>query len=66
MLHRGNCSVRATTLTMASQIIDLQHLRAKARPIDGGGSKWGNCSPRRVWDGSWNVGAFGEWQAVEG
>jgi hypothetical protein len=26
----------------------------------------GNCSPRRVWDGSWNGGAFGEWQAVEG
>jgi len=26
----------------------------------------GNCSPRRVWHGSWNVGAFGEWQAVEG
>jgi len=25
-----------------------------------------NCSPRRVWDGSWNGGAFGEWQAVEG
>jgi hypothetical protein len=28
--------------------------------------KIGNCSPRRVWHGSWNVGAFGEWQAVEG